>query len=432
MDKPKDGCDFNSIATVDVEGVGKTDSATSEIQFIANIVAENKEEDGKAVIQGDDYPTVQHAEKGIMEERVKTEVVNSTQNAEKSNALAVPVRENCSTPVPGFNGSVSNLNSYPEFKIPDNGEGIKEGGDEDTRETVPTDPYLFVKIQGSNKPEFEFKNSDAQEEHLKDVSSINIGLLKDSSPFSDVCLNFKRSSFKKVAKEYKSPGSKHTLFKELQALGPVKDLPRRKTTDNKVKNDLKGRGVKEEKLKIMEYVLEGILMKKMSVIITMASGDNPPRKSFASKFRRKKFSVTPSRATQPDDGEGPSVPPDLPPPPPPRGQQQSPSEQGQGHSDAPADVPPYFPGHFPPPSMSPHLPSPDQTHAAPFYPYYPPPSSQAAGPSTGPLPPYPYPYYYPYSVQHEHCGPSRPPEVGIRDHAAATDKRQYIEPEGDK
>ncbi|KAI0510831.1 hypothetical protein KFK09_011440 [Dendrobium nobile] len=121
--------------------------------------------------------------------------------------------------------------------------------------------------------------------------------------------------------------------------------------------------------------------------------DDPPRKSFASKFRRKK--ITTSRVTQPEVGEGPLVPPD-PTPPPTRSQQQSPE---QGQTDAPASVPPHFPGHFPghfpPPSMSPHYPSPDQTHAAPFYPYYPPPSSQVAGPSTGPHHPYPYPYYYP-------------------------------------
>ncbi|XP_028551571.1 basic salivary proline-rich protein 1-like [Dendrobium catenatum] len=164
----------------------------------------------------------------------------------------------------------------------------------------------------------------------------------------------------------------------------------------------------------------------------MASDDDPPRKSFTLKFCRKKFTITPSRATQPDDGEGPSVPPAVVPTPPPRGQQQSSSEQGQGPSNPPAVVPPYFPGHFPPPSTSPHYPSPDQTHASPFYPYYPPPSSQVAGQSTGPRPPYPYPYYYPYLVQHEQGGPSRPPEVGASDHAAATDKRQYIEPEGDK
>ncbi|KAI0524714.1 hypothetical protein KFK09_004097 [Dendrobium nobile] len=164
----------------------------------------------------------------------------------------------------------------------------------------------------------------------------------------------------------------------------------------------------------------------------MASGDDPPRKSFTSKFREKKFTV--SRATQPDDGEGPSIPhADVPtPPPPPRGQQQSPSEQGQEHLDPHPVVPPYFPGHYPPFSMSPHFPSPDQTHATPFYPYYPPSSSQVADPSTSPHPRYPYPYYYPYPVQHEQDGPSRPPEVGASDHAAATDKRQYIEPEGDK
>ncbi|XP_020678093.1 leucine-rich repeat extensin-like protein 1 [Dendrobium catenatum] len=164
----------------------------------------------------------------------------------------------------------------------------------------------------------------------------------------------------------------------------------------------------------------------------MTSGDDPPCKLFASKFRRKKLSVTPSIARQPDEGEGPSVPPVLPTPAPPRSQQQSPSEQGQGQSDPPAIVPLSFPGYFPPPSTSPHFSSPDQAHAAPFYPYYPPLSSQAAGQSTGPHPPYPYPYYYPYPVQPEHGGPSRPAEVGAWDHAAATDKRQYIEPEGDK
>ncbi|XP_028557263.1 extensin-like [Dendrobium catenatum] len=165
----------------------------------------------------------------------------------------------------------------------------------------------------------------------------------------------------------------------------------------------------------------------------MASGDDPPRKSFASKFRRKK--ITASRPTQAEVGEGPSVPPDLPTPPPPppaRSQQHSP-EQGQGHLDPPPFVPPYFPSYFPPPSStSPRFPSQDQTHASPFYPYYPPPLSQEAGPSTGPHPPYPYPYYYPYPVQHEQGGPSRPPEVSASPPAAATDKRQYIEPDGDK
>ncbi|KAI0499524.1 hypothetical protein KFK09_017728 [Dendrobium nobile] len=164
----------------------------------------------------------------------------------------------------------------------------------------------------------------------------------------------------------------------------------------------------------------------------MASGDDPPRKSFASKFRRKKIMA--SRPTQSEVGEGPSVQPDLPTPPPPppaRSQQHSP-EQGQGQLDPPPIVPPYFPGHFPPSSTSPHFPSTDQTHASPFYPYYPPPSSLEAGPSTGAHPPYPYPYYYPYPVQHEQGGPSRPPEVGASDPAVATDKRQYIEPDGDK
>ncbi|PKU73761.1 hypothetical protein MA16_Dca020760 [Dendrobium catenatum] len=103
----------------------------------------------------------------------------------------------------------------------------------------------------------------------------------------------------------------------------------------------------------------------------IASGDGPPHKSFASKFYWKKFTVTLSRATQPVECEGPSVPPVLStPPPPPRGQQQSPSEQGQGQSDPP--------------------------------------------------------------TVHEHGGPSKPLEVDARDHATATDKRQYIEPEGDK
>ncbi|KAI0502611.1 hypothetical protein KFK09_017566 [Dendrobium nobile] len=161
----------------------------------------------------------------------------------------------------------------------------------------------------------------------------------------------------------------------------------------------------------------------------MASGDDSPRKSFASKFRRKK--ITTSRATQPEISEGPLVPPD-PTPPVARSQQKSP-EQGQSdtHAFVPPHFPGHFPGHFPPPSTSPHYPSLDQTHAAPFYPYYPPPSSQVAGPSTGPRPPYPYPYYYPYPVEHEQGGPSRPPEVGTSDHAAARDKRHYIEPEGD-
>ncbi|KAI0519860.1 hypothetical protein KFK09_007321 [Dendrobium nobile] len=89
----------------------------------------------------------------------------------------------------------------------------------------------------------------------------------------------------------------------------------------------------------------------------MASGDDPPRKSFASKFRRKK--ITTSRVpTQTEVGEGPSVAPDLPTPPPPppaRSQQPSP-EQGQGQLDPPLIAPPYFPGHFPPSSTSPRFP----------------------------------------------------------------------------
>ncbi|XP_020675886.1 leucine-rich repeat extensin-like protein 1 [Dendrobium catenatum] len=165
----------------------------------------------------------------------------------------------------------------------------------------------------------------------------------------------------------------------------------------------------------------------------MASGDDPPRKLFASKFCRKKLSVTPNIARQPDKGEGPSVPSILPTPPPPKSQQQfPPSEQGQGQLDPPAVVPLPLPGYFPPPSMSPHFPSLHQAHADPFYPYYPPPSSQVAGPSTSPHPPYPYPYYYPYPMQPEHGGSSRPADVGVGDHATAADKRQYIEPEGDK
>ncbi|PKU69196.1 hypothetical protein MA16_Dca002466 [Dendrobium catenatum] len=62
----------------------------------------------------------------------------------------------------------------------------------------------------------------------------------------------------------------------------------------------------------------------------------------------------------------------------------------------------------------------------------PPPSSQTESPSTGPYPPYPHPYYYPYPGHPEQDGPSKPVEVGAGDHATTTDKRQYIEPKGDK
>ncbi|XP_028550018.1 extensin-like [Dendrobium catenatum] len=165
----------------------------------------------------------------------------------------------------------------------------------------------------------------------------------------------------------------------------------------------------------------------------MSSGDDPPCRSFASKLSRKKLSVNPNKSRQPDKGEGQrSVPLVIPSPPPPRSQQHSPSEKGQGQSDPPTVVPSPLPGYFPPPSMSAHFPSPDQAHTAPFYPYYPPPSSQAVGPSTSPHPPYPYPYYYPYPMQPEHGGSSRPAEIDTGDYAAIADKRQYIEPEGDK
>ncbi|PKU59198.1 hypothetical protein MA16_Dca027305 [Dendrobium catenatum] len=107
--------------------------------------------------------------------------------------------------------------------------------------------------------------------------------------------------------------------------------------------------------------------------------NDPPRRLFASKFSKKKLSVNPNRPRHPDESEeqrsGPQV---IPLPPPPRSQQQSPSEQGQGQLDPPTIVPLPFVGYFPAPSMSPHFPSLDQTYAASFYPYYPPPSSQTA------------------------------------------------------
>ncbi|KAH0464994.1 hypothetical protein IEQ34_005097 [Dendrobium chrysotoxum] len=168
----------------------------------------------------------------------------------------------------------------------------------------------------------------------------------------------------------------------------------------------------------------------------LTTGDDPPRRSYTSKFSQKKLSVGgSSRPRQPDESEGrssiPPVIPSPPPPPPPplpRSQQQSPSEQGQGQLDPPAiSIPSPFFGYFTPMSTSPQFSSLDQAHVAPFYPYYIPRASQTS-PSTIP---YPSPYYCPYPVQPEHGGPSTPAVVGAGDPAAVADKRLYIEPEGD-
>ncbi|KAH0464431.1 hypothetical protein IEQ34_007217 [Dendrobium chrysotoxum] len=110
----------------------------------------------------------------------------------------------------------------------------------------------------------------------------------------------------------------------------------------------------------------------------ITSDDDPPCRSFTSKFSQKKLSVGgPSRPRQPNESEGrssvppvipsPPLPPPPPPPPLPRSQQKSPSEQGQGQLD-------------------PTVP--------------------------------------------EHSGPSTPAAVGVGDPAAVADKHLYIEPEG--
>ncbi|PKU67876.1 hypothetical protein MA16_Dca019402 [Dendrobium catenatum] len=188
-----------------------------------------------------------------MEEIFPVEQIQEIQNFNAEFCLADPVEVECNN----LNLN-SILNSNSEFKIPEIVEAIKEGVD-------VADTTQVAEIQGANKPLFEFKNADFQEEiatpliDLATITSINVDqiinsaidtelknifcILRDTSPLSDISLTFKKTALKKdnsLFKKSKSPGSKHTLFKELQALGPVKDLRRRKMAEIKVKNDMRG------------------------------------------------------------------------------------------------------------------------------------------------------------------------------------------------
>ncbi|PKU83971.1 hypothetical protein MA16_Dca006446 [Dendrobium catenatum] len=188
-----------------------------------------------------------------MEENFPVEQILEVQNLNYEFRLADPVEVECNN----LNLN-NNLNSNSEFKIPEIVEAIKEGVD-------AADSTQVAKIQGTNKPFFELKNADFQEEiatpltDLAAVSSINVDpiinsatdpelknsvcILRDTSPLSNISLTFKKIALKKdnsLFKKSKSPGSKHTLFKELPALGPVKDLPRRKMARIKVKNGMRG------------------------------------------------------------------------------------------------------------------------------------------------------------------------------------------------
>ncbi|KAL0906706.1 hypothetical protein M5K25_025221 [Dendrobium thyrsiflorum] len=165
----------------------------------------------------------------------------------------------------------------------------------------------------------------------------------------------------------------------------------------------------------------------------MASGDESPHRSITSMFsRKKKLSTIPIGSRRGGQGQEQTIPPVTGvSSPPPESQHQSPTEQGQGQIDPPVVGVPPNTGYFPTPtSTSPQFFSLDHRQSAPFYPYYPPPTSQTV-PSTYPYPPYHHPYYYPPHVQPEQGGPSTQAKVRVGEPAAAEDKRVYIEPEGD-
>ncbi|PKU82589.1 hypothetical protein MA16_Dca017522 [Dendrobium catenatum] len=157
-------------------------------------------------------------------------------------------------------------NSVLKFKIPQTLEvEIKEDQILAFSPTKATESTQGAKVLGDHKPDFEFKISGIQEDFVTNsvigspsttlavVSLVNGNpsssiihdfKSRDNSPHSAISLNFKKTILKKdknfFTKKNESPGSKHILFKELQALGPVKDLPRRKIADHKEKIGLKG------------------------------------------------------------------------------------------------------------------------------------------------------------------------------------------------
>ncbi|PKU60516.1 hypothetical protein MA16_Dca028500 [Dendrobium catenatum] len=167
-----------------------------------------------------------------------------------------------------------NSNSKSEFKIADNVDEAKGTGynKPDPLGSDSTEPNIIADMLGDFKSNFEFKNSDDQEEvkeatnsenelvvgpNLNDLMAKspstksvefsemvdNIDSVRDTSPTSEISLNFKKTVFKKGKscsnKTSGSSDSKHILFKELQTLGPVKDLPRR-LGELKMKNNIKG------------------------------------------------------------------------------------------------------------------------------------------------------------------------------------------------
>ncbi|PKU74441.1 hypothetical protein MA16_Dca003644 [Dendrobium catenatum] len=123
----------------------------------------------------------------------------------------------------------SNLNSNSEFRIPE----IKE----DTKEGVnAADSTHGAEIQGANKPLFEFKIADFQEVSATPLTELAAKSIINADPIIKSAND----------PEFKN-GSKHSLFKELQALGPMKDLPRRRMAEIKVKNGMRGFDANKER-----------------------------------------------------------------------------------------------------------------------------------------------------------------------------------------
>ncbi|PKU81672.1 hypothetical protein MA16_Dca019670 [Dendrobium catenatum] len=76
---------------------------------------------------------------------------------------------------------------------------------------------------------------------MDDINEVTKGVYNETITPSTISLKFKKIVLlKDNTKENGSFGSKHKLFKELQALGQVKDLPRSRIADLKMKNFMRG------------------------------------------------------------------------------------------------------------------------------------------------------------------------------------------------